>query len=124
MSLVRELDHFTINTLALDDTIAFFEDVLGLENRPEDRPDFPVPGAWLWSGDRAVIHLVGVEPKPGASRGAFDHVAFATDDFDALVERLASRDIKHQVAAQQGTGLRQVFFREPNGVRIEVTCPE
>lgn len=123
MALVASLDHFTINTSSLDETVRFFQDVLQLENRPSDRPNFGFPGAWLWLGDRAVVHLIQVDEQPGPVRGSFDHVAFRSDDFDGLVARLGALDITHRVSEQPDLGMRQVFFREPNGVRIEVSSP-
>ncbi|MEM7272641.1 MAG: VOC family protein [Actinomycetota bacterium] len=123
MALVRELDHFNLRTTRLAETSRFFQDVLGLEDRPDDRPPFGFPGAWLWVGDRPLVHLIEVDTDQGPPRGALDHVAFATDDFDGLITRLTDRGIKHRTADQPATGLRQVFFREPNGVQIEVTCP-
>ena len=44
---ITGLDHINIDTSKPDETVAFYEDVLGLENRPQDRPDFGFPGAWL-----------------------------------------------------------------------------
>lgn len=123
MALVTVLDHFNIHTSRLDETVAFFEDVLGLENRPADRPDFDVPGAWLWVGDRPFVHLIEIENDKGPAQGSLDHVAFATDNFDGLLTQLQAHDVKHSVADQPQTGLRQVFFSEPNGVQLEVTCP-
>jgi catechol 2,3-dioxygenase-like lactoylglutathione lyase family enzyme len=121
MALVEDLDHFNISTSRLDETVAFFEEILGLENRPDDRPDFGFPGAWLFAGSRALVHLVEQEVGTGEPSGPLDHVAFATSDFDGLVARLIEREIDHQLSGQPAIGLRQVFFREPNGVRIEVT---
>ena len=122
MALVSELDHFNISTGRLDETVAFFEDILGLENRPSDRPDFGFSGAWLFAGSRALVHLVEKDTEPGEQSGPLDHVAFATSDFDGLGARLIERDIEHRISGRPAIGLRQVFFREPNGVRIEITC--
>ncbi|NNC80552.1 MAG: dioxygenase [Acidimicrobiales bacterium] len=123
MAAVRSLDHVTIVTEHVDETAAFFEDVLGLVNRPERRPDFGFGGAWLFVGDQAVVHLIHSEEDRGTPAGAFDHAAFSTDDFDGLVARIEELGLEHRVSAQPQTGLRQVFFREPNGVEIEITSP-
>jgi len=52
---IARLDHFTLRTRRLDETTAFFVDVLGLHIGP--RPAFPFPGAWLYLDDRPVVHL-------------------------------------------------------------------
>ncbi len=121
MALVEDLDHFNISTSRLDETVAFFEEILGFENRPDDRPDFGVPGAWLFAGSRALVHLVEKELDPGEQSGPLDHVAFSTNDFDGVVARLSEREIEHRLSDESAIGLLQVFFRDPNGVRIEVT---
>ena len=120
MASITRLDHVNLRTDRLDETIAFFEEVLGLENRPEQRPDFGFPGAWLFVGDQAVVHLIEASSTETPA-GALDHVAFATPDFDSLLTTLDERDLPHRVSEQPGNGVRQVFFREPNGVLIEVS---
>jgi len=75
-----ELDHVNIRTRQLSVVRAFYTDVLGLKDGP--RPPFGHPGAWLYAGDRPVVHLwLGtaddtaapppagdcVEPQPAAS---------------------------------------------------------
>ncbi len=121
MALISELDHLNIQTARLDETIAFFEDIFDLENRPEDRPDFGFPGAWLFAGDRALVHLVETD-DPGKASGPLEHVAFFSRDFDGIVARLEERGIKHRTTVIPGSTVRQIFVREPNGARLEVSC--
>ena len=121
MALVSELDHLNIQTSRLGETIAFFEDVFDLENRPERRPDFDVPGAWLFAGDRALVHLVEVDEVAEAN-GPLEHVAFFSRDFDRIVARLTEMGINHETMVIPGSTVRQIFVREPNGARLEVTC--
>src|SRR5215472_3163067 len=78
MSLTR-LDHFTINCADLDRSRRFYSEVLGMADG--DRPPFGFPGAWLYVGDRPVVHLVGGQNEEGISTtGSVDHVAFAAND--------------------------------------------
>jgi hypothetical protein len=49
------LDHYNVSTRKLDETVQFYEDVLGFVNGP--RPPFNFPGAWLYSADHPVLHL-------------------------------------------------------------------
>ena len=52
------LDHATVNTDRLSETIAFYKHFLDLT--PGWRPDFGFPGAWLYpaDGDYAIVHLI------------------------------------------------------------------
>ena len=102
MAQITGLDHVNLRTDRLEETIAFFEGVLGLENRPDDRPDFPFPGAWLFQGDQAIVHLIGVDAEVAAPAGALDHVAFASNDFDGLVAELTERSLDHRTSGLPG----------------------
>ncbi|HIF10953.1 MAG TPA: hypothetical protein EYQ81_14705 [Sneathiellales bacterium] len=64
---VETLDHFTIVTADLDTSVAFYTDVLGLENGK--RPDLGFPGAWIYAGDKAVVHLLGSDGADMMAKG-------------------------------------------------------
>ena len=53
---INGLDHLTLNTVDLEASRGFYVDILGL--RDGDRPPFDSAGAWLYSGDRPIVHLV------------------------------------------------------------------
>ena len=64
MTLGR-LDHYSIRTTRLRETERFYTEVLGLKVGP--RPEFKFPGIWLYNGDLAVVHVVGIDradPQP------------------------------------------------------------
>ncbi len=118
MSL-RGLDHINIGTPRLEETTAFFRDVLGLTEGW--RPDFPFPGAWLYAGDTAVVHLVGLaEGRRPSSEAALDHFAFRINDYDDTVRRLDAAGLTWRAVEIPGTSIRQIFLRDPNGVNIEL----
>lgn len=123
MALVSGLDHLTIHTSRPGETIAFYESVLGLEDRPDQRPDFDFPGAWLWLGSQAVVHLVFEDDDPGLQTDApFNHIAFASHDFDQIVAQLDELGLEHRISDRPNIGLKQIFVRDPNGVRVEINC--
>ena len=118
---VGALDHFNIRTRKLDDTVRFYEDILGLEKGP--RPDFAFPGAWMYSEGKAVVHLVDIskteEPQKPDS-GVVHHVAFASRGFADMQQRLESRKFKYEARQVPGGDLWQIFVDDPNGVMIEL----
>jgi catechol 2,3-dioxygenase-like lactoylglutathione lyase family enzyme len=118
---VGMLDHFNIRTRQLDDTVRFYEDILGLQNG--DRPNFNFPGAWMYSEGRPVVHLVDISPttepqKPDS--GVVHHVAFASRDFNGMKQRLQSKGMAFDTRQVPGGELWQIFVRDPNGVMIEL----
>ena len=132
--LINSLDHCTIRTTKLQETRDFFVDILGLEDG--ERPDFPFPGAWLYTDSTAVIHLIGVDPDDpsGLQRyvggeisteslqgsGAFDHIAFRANDPSVLTERLKQADYEYRERQVPNMNLFQIFVEDPNGITIEL----
>lgn len=113
------LDHVNIRTTDLARTQAFFTDVLGLT--VGWRPDFPFGGAWLYAGDKDVVHLVAVKEAGVATRGSsLDHFAFAIDDYDAAASKLDAAGMSYEPSAAPNGGIRQLFVTEFNGVTIEL----
>ena len=115
---VQTLDHFTINTADLDRSVDFYTNVLGLRNG--DRPAFQFPGAWLYCGDRPVVHLIGGEGRASKGTGTLDHVAFRATDLPIYRERLRAREAEFTERDVPGMPLHQVFLEDPDGVTIEL----
>ena len=119
MQLVSALDHINIRTADLAATKAMFIDVLGLTDGW--RPPFPFPGAWLYAGDKDVVHLVQVDQPAASSEGsALDHFAFEISDYDEALRRVEASGLKFRAIATPGTSVRQIFVRDLNGVTIEL----
>jgi catechol 2,3-dioxygenase-like lactoylglutathione lyase family enzyme len=116
---IRGIDHINISTDRLAETCAFFRTVLGLTDG--FRPPFPFPGAWLYQGDQAVVHLIEKDRAMApSSEASLDHFAFAIDDYEAMEARLKANGIEFRALQTPGTSIRQMFLRDPNGVNIEL----
>ena len=128
---VSRLEHVNIRCARLAATTAFYIDIIGLTQGP--RPDFPFRGAWLYCGDTAVVHLVEAadhpgswtgtlarETRAGADTGAFDHVAFHGEDFEGMREALRQAGLQFRDRVVPGTGLKQIFVPDPEGVMVEL----
>ena len=55
--MIEGLNHCTVIAGDLERTVAFYEELVGLERGP--RPDLGFAGAWLYAGGRAVLHVYG-----------------------------------------------------------------
>ena len=115
---VNWLDHYTIRTPDLKRSVTFYVDVLGLVEG--ERPSFDFPGAWLYCGERPVVHLVGGEHGTHPGGGAIDHVAFRASGLHDYTRRLGAEGIPFDERHVPGTTLSQVFLKDPDGVAIEL----
>jgi catechol 2,3-dioxygenase-like lactoylglutathione lyase family enzyme len=117
---VAAIDHYTVLTNDLDATKRFYCDFLGLKDGP--RPPFSFPGAWLYAGERPVVHVVAGRPFSQANgTGGVDHVAFAAKgDPDEMIKRLEQEGFQPSSRVVPASKIRQVFCRDPSGVQVEL----
>ncbi len=116
---VRALDHVNIATDKLTETRDFFVNVVGLVEG--FRPDVPLPGYWLYAGDRPVLHL-GHRARPMASteNNAVSHFALEVADLAAVADKLRKMDVPFIERSFDRAGIRQIVVTDPNGVMVEL----
>ncbi len=139
--MTLSLNHFSIRTLDLAATKAFYVMVLGLQEGP--RPDFPFPGYWLYQGPltdyvNAAVHIIGIDANDSSGlsnylgdraqnqlqgSGALDHVAFFATGLADMLKRLESKRIEVRRRDVPDLGLHQVFLDDPNGIVVELNYP-
>ena len=118
---VGVLDHYNVSTRKLDETVRFYEDVLGFVNGP--RPPFDFPGAWLYSEGHPVLHLNDISQTDRQQRedsGVIDHVAFGSRGFEAMKQHLASKGVPFRINQVPNSRRWQIFLDDPNHVLIEL----
>lgn len=122
---ITRLDHVNLRTTQLDVMIAWYVDVLGLQNGA--RPGFGFPGAWLYAGDVAVVHLVEVTDAPGAgSEGALklEHFALRATGAAAFEARLVAHDLPFRKSGIAALGIVAFNVWDPDGNHIHVDFQE
>jgi len=120
--MIRRLDHVNVRTSNLERLVRFYTEALGLEQG--ERPPLGFPGAWLYAGDQAVIHLVGVEQQPqpqGSLR--LEHFAFSASNLAGFLQRLARYGVEFKQSRQAGTGNVIINVQDPDGNRLHVDFP-
>jgi catechol 2,3-dioxygenase-like lactoylglutathione lyase family enzyme len=128
---LRGLDHVLVLTDDIDGTRDFYRDALGLH--VGDRPPLEFPGYWLYSEGVPCVHVAdrggytahsattGIPASPPAEgTGALDHLAFSGNDHDEVAARLERFGVHAKRNTVPGIGMRQLFFEDPNGVKIEI----
>jgi catechol 2,3-dioxygenase-like lactoylglutathione lyase family enzyme len=127
MSPLR-LDHVTLSSAQVDQTVSFYGDILGMQ--PGFRPPLEangvrVPGVWLYArgGDYPILHIIDRKPEDGPT-GAFHHFAFRSTGLLAFLDHLRARRVDFKASPVADTADTQVHFFDPNGVKIEVIFAE
>lgn len=118
MAAVQGMEHFTILAENLDETREFYGAILGLEEGY--RPPFDFPGAWLYVGDRAILHVIAGRALPESRAGVLDHMAFAARGLPDVLAKLDRRGIEYDLRRQVETRGWQLFFHDPNGAKVEL----
>ena len=115
------LDHYTIHCAELARSRWFYTQVLGMTEGY--RPPFEGPeGAWMYGpSNTPLVHLYAGRSDGLKSTGGLDHIAFRVGDIADIVERLERHDIEFDSAEVPELGSRQVFFRDPDGIQVELT---
>lgn len=116
MALV-DLDHVNLRTCRLAEMVAFYT-YIGLSDG--HRPPFGFGGAWLYCGERAVVHLVEVEQAPSGEDPSLEHFALRGEDMQAFLRLLDAASIAYRIAVVPGDGTRQVNIFDPDGNHLHV----
>lgn len=118
---IGALDHVNVRTTQVDAMADWYERVLGM--RRGRRPDFPFPGAWLYTGDHAAVHLVGIDGPPATGSETalkLEHFAFSATgraDFESRLKKLGEA---YRISKVPGFGLTQFNIWDPDGNHIHV----
>jgi catechol 2,3-dioxygenase-like lactoylglutathione lyase family enzyme len=132
---LSHIEHFLVAADDIDATRDWYARVLGMRSGPH--PDFGFPVHWMYLGEVDVVHI-GPSAR-GASEnqkkylgrtsgksaqedgtGAIDHVAFRATGLRATLEHLRKEKIQFSQRRANGQALFQLFFYDPNGIKIEL----
>lgn len=130
---LSHLEHVLIQTADMEATRDFYTRVLGMHVGPS--PDFKFPVFWLYLGDRAVVHVtdggantsenrrkyLGQQSEAANGSGVIDHLAFRCTGLSEMMEHLTRQKIDFRQRMVNDQGLFQLFFLDPNGVKIELS---
>ncbi|WP_170474476.1 VOC family protein [Ruegeria arenilitoris] len=122
---IEQLDHVNIVTTRLPEMVAWYEEVLGLA--PGARPDFPVPGAWLYADGQAVVHLVGHDGQPNVGSEVklkLEHFAFNAKGMESFEQKLVDRKHAYEKTNVPGVGIIQFHLADPDGNHIHIDFSE
>lgn len=130
---LSHIEHFLIAADDLDATRDWYARVLGMQ--PGPHPDFGFPVHWMYLGGVDVVHIGPSAKNAGeiqkrylgrtsqasaAGTGAIDHIAFRATGLAQTIEHLRKEKIAFSQRRANGQALFQLFFHDPNGIKIEL----
>lgn len=118
---IGKLDHVNLRTDQLDSMIDWYRNVLGM--RAGERPDFPFPGAWMYAGDSAAVHLIGIDGPAGVGSEAdlkLEHFAFSATGRSRFEEKLRAMDERYERNDIAAFNLVQINLWDPDGNHIHI----
>lgn len=122
---LKNLDHINVRTTNLPAMIEWYSNVLGMKQG--NRPNFSFPGAWMYAGDNAVVHLVGVtEGSAGAGAETalkLEHFALSATDWKAFESSLIAAEEKYSTNVLEDFQILQCNVYDPDGNHIHVDFP-
>lgn len=123
--MLKYLDHVNIRTHRLELLTSFYCEVLGLVAGP--RPNFSFEGAWLYCGERPVVHLVkvplGGDLAPPSPSLALQHFAFSAAGLAPFLERLRKHQVEYRIGKIPDAQLCQVNVHDPDGNHVHIDFP-
>lgn len=117
---IKSLNHVGRLTRRLDESRAFYRDVLGF--REVARPNFNFAGAWL-ENYGFLMHLIESDSAgnpDGEINTRDNHLAFHADDLNIVEARLAEHGVPFRRNVIPDRGIKQLFFQDPDGNHIEI----
>ncbi len=134
MPITTGFNHVAFLTADMDRTVGFYEAafdatvVFEMAAR-DDHPHMKIVdvggGAALNVFEVPAADIIGERRRQG-HRGAVDHFAFAVDDrraLDEVRERLIAAGAQEVGDVQQLGSELSLFFRDVDGLELEVCCP-
>jgi len=133
MPISTGLNHVATLTTDMNRTVRFYEEAFGAEVRGEVLPREDHPwmkvvdvggGAALNIFEVPADEIIGERRRQG-HRGAVDHFALAVDSrstLEAVKARLSTAGAQEVGEVQQLGDILSVFFRDPDGMELEVCC--
>lgn len=115
---IEGMNHFTVLTSDLTRCKSFYMGVLGLSEGY--RPPLAFPGAWLYCGSQAVLHVIAGRALPAEAQGVIDHMAFTAVNLQSTVDTLKKAAISYELRRQKGPETWQLFCYDPDGARVEL----
>lgn len=120
---MTSLAHVNIRTAALDESVAFYRDVIGLTPGPAATRRGSADHVWMSDDEgNPCIHLQRTDASAGdaTEHTGVHHVALSCSNPANWRQKLGSMGVDHEEKEFAAARMIQFNLRDPNGVRLEL----
>lgn len=118
------LNHIGVYVTNLQVSTAFYENILSLQQIPE--PFHDGKHTWFTIGRAGHLHLIQGEPKQ-YERDRNDHLCFSVKSIEGFIANLDKHKIEwtnwpgtKKEPTVRPDGVKQIYFKDPDGHLIEI----
>lgn len=111
--------HVKINTANLEESVKFYQDIIGLEIQEDLRKLTGTPVVFLAS-DEAAVKIELIENKEQAYSGDGIFLGFHVEDVEATREWMAEKGLNPTPMISPNPNTKFFFIKDLNGVNIQL----
>jgi catechol 2,3-dioxygenase-like lactoylglutathione lyase family enzyme len=118
------IDHYAINVVNLDNSVAFYQDLFDLQEIKNGTELAHI--RWFRLGEAEELHIIQVDSlDKKIPKGV--HIALRTNEFESFRESLLKKNIPYSdwpgavsKVSTRPDGVKQLYIQDPDGYWIEV----
>jgi lactoylglutathione lyase len=118
-----KMEHVGIMVNDMDESLAFYQNILGLELRNREWLNDTIELAFLFFPEQPSVEVELVYGGPVENEGIVNHLAFTVENIEAELERFKEAGVKlvdeEPRSILNGT-VKIAFFQGPNGEKLEL----
>ena len=118
------LNHIAVYVVNLEKCTAFYRDIIQLDTMPE--PFHDGRHTWFRIGEHSQLHLIS-GAKEITAHDKNSHLCFSVASMDDFMARLHAAHVpfeswagKADVPTNRVDGVKQIYFRDPEGNWVEI----
>ena len=118
-----KMEHIGIMVKDMDESLAFYQNILGLKLRNREWLNDTVELAFLYFTEQPSVEIELVYGVQVENEGIVNHLAFTVEDIEAELARLKEAGVKlvdEEPRSILKDNVKIAFFEGPNGEKLEL----
>ncbi|MBS4220321.1 VOC family protein [Bacillus sp. FJAT-49711] len=118
-----KMEHIGIMVKDMDESLAFYQNILGLKLRSREWLNDTVELAFLYFTEQPSVEIELVYGVQVENEGIVNHLAFTVEDIEAELARLKEAGVKlvdEEPRSILKDNVKIAFFEGPNGEKLEL----